>query len=89
MKITKQHRECFRKALELFNGEDYNFLCTLILKTNADDAIIIQCQELVRYYFSDGRLCENLWGAYSENLTLEETNNCRLIALYTLIYAPL
>lgn len=89
MKITKAERDCFKQALKLFQNEDCNFLCCLIKMTTASAKTKECCIDLVYHYFCDVSHTYNLWCEYSNELTLEEANTCRLIALYTLIYAPL
>jgi hypothetical protein len=89
MKITKAHRDCFKEALDYFDDRTRNFLCHLIDATSATEEVKAQCKDLLFLYFDDRKTCTVLWLSYQDDLTDEGLDTCRLIALYTLIYAPL
>ena len=89
MKITKAERDCFKEALEGFDESSHNYLCGLISNTSATPEVKENCKLLLFHYFNDRPEIQVIWLNYHDNLTLEESNTCRLIALYTLIYAPL
>jgi hypothetical protein len=89
MKITKAERACFKEALEGFNESSYNHLCILISNTSATTEVKEKCKALLFHYFNDRPGFQVIWLNYQDKLTIEEANTCRLIALYTLIYAPL
>lgn len=88
MKITKQHRECFKEALE-YLGVNTNWICLAIEDTTASEQIKKECKDILFHYFQSEPGCELLWLRMRDNLTHEEALACRLIALCTLIYAPL
>jgi hypothetical protein len=87
MKITKQHRECFKEALENL-PTDY-LICHAIGSTTASEQVQKECVNILYYYFCDDPNRSVLWLPYADDLTRDELLTCRLIALYTLIYAPL
>jgi len=88
MKITKQHRECFKEALE-YLGVTTDWICPAIEDTTASEQIQKECKEILFHYFQSEPGCALLWLRIRDDLTYKETITCRLIALYTLIYAPL
>jgi len=87
MKITKQHRECFKEALKHL-PTDY-FICHAIRVTKASEQIQKECIKILYHYFQDDPSRHAFWLQVEDNLSSEEAFTCRLIALYTLIYAPL
>ena len=87
MKITKQHRECFKEALEHL-PTDY-FICPAIESTKASKQIQEECIKILYHYFQDDPSRHALWLPFADEIKPEEILTCRLIALYTLIYAPL
>jgi len=89
MKITKAERNCFKEALDYFDEDSSNYLCILISNTSAIPEVKENCKLLLFHYFNDRPEFHVIWLKYYDELTLEEANTCRLIALYTLIYAPL
>jgi len=89
MKITKAERACFKEALSHFREFSANYLCSLISNTSATPEVKENCKLLLFHYFNDRPGFQVIWLNYLDELTLEESNTCRLIALYTLIYAPL
>lgn len=88
MKITKQHRECFKEALE-YLGIETDWCCNAINFTSRRLQTKKECKRLLFYYFQDKPEREVLWLPFADSLNYEEALTCRLIALYTLIYAPL
>ncbi len=88
MKITKAHREVFKKALEFWDEQLTNFLCCHIDSVKAPLALRRECKEILFHYFADHPNRSIIWVQSLDNLTFEETKNCRLIALYSLIYMP-
>ena len=89
MKISKAERACFEEALEHFHESSHNYVCSLISNTSATPEVKENCKLLLFHYFNDRPGFQVIWLNYLDELTLEEANTCRLIALYTLIYAPL
>ena len=89
MKITKAERACFKEALDYFSEFSHNYLCILISNTSATQEVKENCKLLLFHYFNDRPEFQVIWLKHHDELTLEESNTCRLIALYTLIYAPL
>jgi len=89
MKISKAERNCFKEALDYFHESSHNYLCSLISNTSATPEVKENCKLLLFHYFNDRPGFQVIWLNYLDELTLEESNTCRLIALYTLIYAPL
>ena len=89
MKITKAERACFEEALEGFNECTHNYLCCLISETSAPRLVKESCKAILFHYFNDRPEIQVIWLKYVDELSREESNTCRLIALYTLIYAPL
>lgn len=88
MKITKQHRECFKEALEDL-GVNTAFCCIAINATRSSPQIKEGCKNILFHYFQDKPGRKVLWLPFKDDLTHDETITCRIIALYTLIYAPL
>ncbi len=88
MKITKQHRECFKEALEYLN-DSTEYCCLAIGFTGFSLEIKEQCKAILFHYFRDEAWREVLWLPVIDTLSCDELLTCRLIALYTLIYAPL
>lgn len=88
MKIYPRHRKCFREAL-YFIGQSADWLCNAIDDTAASEATKQECKDILFYYFQSEPGCALLWLSMRDGLNYEETLTCRLIALYTLIYAPL
>jgi len=88
MKITKQHRECFKEALE-YLGPNTSWICNAIDDTAASAQIKQECKEILFHYFQSEPGCALLWLCRRDELSHDELLTCRLIALYTLIYAPL
>lgn len=88
MKITKQHRECFKEALE-YLGKSQDWICPAIEDTTASEQIQEECKEILFHYFQSEPGCALLYLRMRDGLTHEELLTCRIIALYTLIYAPL
>ena len=89
MKITKQHRKCFKEALEPLVSGDLNWICPAIEATTASKQIQKECKDLLLHYFQLEPGWALLYYRKRDNLTHDELLTCRLIALYTLIYAPL
>jgi len=89
MKISKAERNCFKEALDYFHESSHNYLCSLISNTSATPEVKENCKLLLFHYFNDRPGFQVIWLNYLDELTLKESNTCRLIALYTLIYAPL
>ena len=89
MKISKAERNCFKEALDYFHESSHNYLCSLISNTSATQEVKENCKLLLFHYFNDRPGFQVIWLNYLDKLTIEESNTCRLIALYTLIYAPL
>jgi len=88
MKITKQHRKCFKEALE-YLGKNTNWICPAIEDTTASEQLQKECKEILFHYFQTEPGCALLYFRRRDDLAHDELLNCRLIALYTLIYAPL
>ena len=88
MKITKQHRKCFEEALEHL-GKNTIWICPAIEDTTASEQIQKECKEILFHYFQSEPGCALLYLRTRDGLTQDELLTCRLIALYTLIYAPL
>lgn len=89
MSITNTHRKCFKEALNHFADGRYRFLCPCIDATSATEKAKTQCKELLFYYFDDSKTSDVLWYSFRDELSRDELTTCRMIALYTLIYAPL
>lgn len=89
MKLTKAERACFKEALEGFDECTHNYICCLISNTSATKQVKERCKAILFHYFNDRPGIQVIWLNYVDELTREESNTCRLIALYTLIYAPL
>ncbi len=88
MKITKQHREWFKEALEYLDV-DTSFCCIAINATRSSPQIKEGCKNILFHYFQNKPKREVLWLPLKDGLSYDETITCRIIALYTLIYAPL
>lgn len=88
MKITKQHRKCFKEALKHI-GVTTDWICLAIDDTTASEQIQQECKNILFHYFQSEPNCALLWLRTRDSLTHDEALTCRLIALYTLIYAPL
>jgi len=88
MKITKQHRKCFKEALE-YLGVTTNWICCAIDDTAEPEQIQKECKEILFHYFQSDPGCTLLYVRMRDGLTCDEAFTCRLIALYTLIHAPL
>jgi hypothetical protein len=88
MNITPRHRKCFKEAL-YYIGQYTNWLCNAIDATTASEATKQECKDILFYYFQSEPGCAVLWLSMRDGLDYEELLTCRLIALYTLIYAPL
>lgn len=87
MKITKQHRECFKAAIKELPKAGW--ICTAIDWTDFTPDIQKECKNILYKYFQDDPCRAVLWLSVLDGLSQEELLTCRLIALYTLIYAPL
>ncbi len=87
MNITKQHRKCFKAALEELPKAGW--ICSAIDWTDFASDIQKECKDILFHYFQSEPGCALLYLRKRDNLTQDELLTCRLIALYTLIYAPL
>lgn len=90
MKITRKHKEVFRKTLDLFIEQTYGpWICPTMWQAAFDDwKIYRECRTILFDYFKDPNRDDVLWFRDIDG-TKEELFNARIIALYTLIYAPL
>lgn len=88
MKITKEHKKVFEQALELWNEDVMNFLCVLIDSVRAPHELKHECKEIINHYFNPSPTLNVIWLGHRDGLTFNESQNCRMIALYSLIYMP-
>lgn len=88
MKIYPRHRKCFKEALD-YLGQITSWICNAIDYTAASETTKQECKDILFHYFQSEPGCALLWLRMRDNITREEALTCRIIALYTLIYAPL
>ena len=88
MKITKEHKKVFKQALEFWEENVMNFLCVLIDRVKAPYGLKRECKEIINHYFNPDPTLHVIWLSYRDELSFNERQNCRMIALYSLIYMP-
>lgn len=96
MKITKEHKKIFKKALERYVTNEFeSWLCPAIglagSELNAPSHLIEECKDILHYYFNDhgGKDYSSviwLYDAHNDNVTL--LRELRTLALNFLINFP-
>lgn len=88
MKITKEHKKVFKQALEFWEENVMNYLCVLIDSVKAPHGLKRECKEIINHYFNPDPTLNVIWLHHRDELSFNERQNCRMIALYSLIYMP-
>lgn len=102
MKILPKHRKVFKQCLEEITSLEFPvFLCNLVSRVCAGDEQLRQeCCDLIFFYFQDyddrsalwypedTGFNPNTWTDTAFKACYHELTSMRIIALYTLIYAP-
>lgn len=94
MKITEEHKELFQHAAELFESDPSRlWLCPTITSTYIDHQVnwdlIKECRQILHDVFNPSDRSV-IWHFEEDcNNDYDFARNCRIIALYSLIYADL
>lgn len=89
MKVQNKHRRVFRQVLERIHNYDCSWICHHINDiTELEPELGQECKNILFYYFKDHPNQRVLWILSPED-SYEDCRNARIIALYSLIYAPL
>jgi len=84
MKILPKHRKVFKQCLDHFQSYCSNWICSLIDWSTNDLNLRKECKDILFFYFQDEpRLL--LWLSTKDNLTYQEVEFCRILALQSLI----
>lgn len=94
MNITEEHKKLFQFTAELFESEpNWLWLCPTITWAGTEHGIkwelIQECRQILHDVFnlSGGDV---IWSFFDDcNSNIDFARNCRIIALYSLIYADL
>lgn len=97
MKITEEHKKLFQHAAELFESDPSRlWLCPTItsafserLNQSVDWNLIHECRQILHEVFNPSDRTV-IWHFIEDcNNDYDFARNCRIIALYSLIYADL
>lgn len=94
MKITEEHKKLFQHAAELFESDlSRLWLCPTIISAGTDHwvnwGLIQECQEILHDVFNPSDRSVIWFFKEDCNNDYDFARNCRIIALYSLIYADL